>query len=51
MTLDITQVYSQIEAMAGDLKSHQSDYAQKLELALTTLKSVPAHQDKLKKKI
>ena len=51
MTLDITQVYSQIEAMAGDLKAHQSDYAQKLELALTTLKSVPAHQDKLKKKI
>ncbi len=51
MTLDITQVYSQIEAMAGDLKSHQSDYAQKLELALTTLKSIPPHQDRLKKKI
>ena len=51
MTLDITQVYSQIEAMAGDLKSHQSDYAQKLELALTTIKSIPAHQDRLKKKI
>jgi hypothetical protein len=51
MTLDITQVYSQIEAMAGDLKSHQSDYAQKLELALATLKSIPPQQDRLKKKI
>ncbi|MGA2367841.1 MAG: DNA double-strand break repair nuclease NurA [Dehalococcoidia bacterium] len=51
MTLDITQVYSQIEAMAGDLKSHQSEYAQKLDLALTTLKSIPTNQDKLKKKI
>jgi hypothetical protein len=51
MTLDITQVYSQIEAMAGDLKSHQADYAQQLDNALATLKSVPADQGALHNKI
>jgi hypothetical protein len=51
MTLDITQVYNQVEAMAGDLKSNQSDYAQKLDNALATLKSVPADQEALNKKI
>ena len=51
MTLDITQVYNQIEAMAGDLKSNQADRAQKLENALATLKSVPTDQGNLKDKI
>ena len=51
MTLDITQVYNQIEAMAGDLKSNQADRAQKLENALATLKSVPADQRNLSNRI
>ena len=37
--------------MAGDLKSNQSDYAQKLDNALATLKSVPADQEALSRKI
>lgn len=51
MTLDITQVYNQVEAMAGDIKSKQSDYAQRLENAVATLKSVPADQRKLNDRI
>ncbi|MBN1374710.1 MAG: DNA double-strand break repair nuclease NurA [Dehalococcoidia bacterium] len=51
MTLDITQIYNQVEAMAGDLKSQQSDYAQKLDNAMATLKSVPADQRKLSERI
>jgi hypothetical protein len=51
MTLDITQVYNQIEDMAGDLKSNQADRVQKLENAIATLKSVPPDQGKLKDRI
>jgi hypothetical protein len=51
MTLDITQVYSQIEAMAGYVKSHQPDYAHKLKQAITTLKSIAEDQEKLRNKI
>ncbi len=51
MTLDITQVYSQIEAMAGDIKSRRADYVRRLDVALNTLKTAGSAQDKLKKKI
>jgi len=51
MTLDITQVYSQIEVMAGDLKSQQAEYSRKLNLALKTLKSAGPDQEKLKQKM
>ena len=51
MTLDISQVYGQVEAMAGDLKSRQADYVRRLDVALNTLKTAGSTQDKLKKKI
>ena len=51
MTLDITQVYSQIEAMAGYVKSHQPDYARKLSDAIAVLRSVPSDHSDLSRKI
>jgi hypothetical protein len=51
MTLDIAQLYGQIEAMAGDLKSRQADYILRLSSALDTLKSAALNQDRLKQKI
>ena len=51
MTLDITQVYGQIEAMAGEMRSHQAGYAQRLARAVETLKSAVASQDALKQKV
>ena len=51
MTLDITQVYNQIEAMAADLKTNQADRAQKLENAVAALKSVHSDQRNLHNKI
>jgi len=51
MTLDISQVYGQVEAMAGDIKSRQADYSRRLDVALNTLKAAGSAQDKLKKKI
>jgi len=51
MTLDITQVYSQIEAMAGELKSHQAEFARKLDTAVATLKTASANQSTLEKKL
>jgi len=51
MTLDIVQLYGQIEAMAGDLKSRQADYILRLSSALDTLKSAALNQDRLKQKI
>jgi len=51
MTLDISQVYGQVEAMAGDIKSRQADYGRSLDVALNTLKAAVSSQDKLKKKI
>ncbi len=51
MTLDISQVYGQVEAMAGDIKSRQADYGRSLDVALNTLETAGSSQDKLKKKI
>ena len=51
MTLDIAQLYGQIEAMAGDLKSRQADYILRLSSALDTLKSAALNHDRLKQKI
>lgn len=51
MTLDITRVYGQIEAMAGEMRSHQAGYMQRLERAVATLKSAADSQDALKQKL
>ena len=51
MTLDISQVYGQVEAMAGDLKASQADYGRRLDIALDTLKTAGPAQAELKKKI
>jgi hypothetical protein len=51
MTLDITQVYGQIESMAGEMRSHRAGYAQRLAKSVETLKSAVASQEKLSHKI
>lgn len=51
MTLDITQVYRQIEAMAEYVKSHRPDYTQKLSNAIAVFKSIPADNTELGNKI
>ena len=50
MTLDITQVYQQIEAMAGEMRSQQTDYGQRLARSVEVLKSAAAIQETLQHK-
>jgi len=51
MTLEIAQVYSQIEAMAADVKRRQADYRQKIDLALQTVSAISSNQEQLERKI
>lgn len=51
MTLDIAQVYGQIEAMATDVKARQADYGQKFDFALQTISIISDNQEQLDRKI
>lgn len=45
MTLDITQVYGRIEAMAGEMRSQLVGYGQQLAKSVDVLKSVASAQE------
>ncbi len=51
MTLDITQVYGQIEAMAGEMRSHRAGYRQQLARCVEALESAASAQEALQRKI
>jgi hypothetical protein len=51
MTLDVSQVYGQIEAMVGDIKSRREDFGRKLDAAATALEAAGRQQDLLRVKI
>lgn len=51
MTLDITQVYRQVEEMAGEMKNHRADYGRRLATATEVLKSAATEQEVLRHKI
>jgi len=51
MTLDITRVYGQIEAMSGEMRSQRAGYTQRLAKSVDVLKSAASAQDALKRKI
>jgi len=51
MTLDITQVYRQVEEMAGEMKNHRADYGRRLATATEVLKTAATEQEVLRHKI
>lgn len=51
MTLDITRVYGQIEAMAGEMRSNRAGYTLRLATAVETLITASPAQEALKRKI